>query len=54
MKSADSKRDFNGFLRTVCVEPVDSQNNWRRRQFVDIVARSEASKTSTLRGVGPF
>jgi hypothetical protein len=25
MKSADSERDFNGFLRTVCVEPVDIQ-----------------------------
>jgi hypothetical protein len=37
MKSADSERDFNGFLRTVCVEPVDSQNNWRRRQFMDTV-----------------
>jgi hypothetical protein len=39
MRSADSVRDFNGFLRTVCVEPVDSQNNWHRRQFLDTVAR---------------
>jgi hypothetical protein len=38
MKSADSERDFNWFLRTVCVEPVDSQNDWRRRQFMDTVA----------------
>jgi hypothetical protein len=38
MKSAVMKGDFNGFLRTVCVDPVDSQNNWRRRQFMDTVA----------------
>jgi hypothetical protein len=37
MKSADSERDFNGFLRTACVEREDSQNNWRRRQFMDTV-----------------
>jgi hypothetical protein len=24
-----SERDFNGFLRTVCVAPVENQNNWR-------------------------
>jgi hypothetical protein len=32
------KGDFNGFLRTVCVEPLHSQNTWRRRQFMDTVA----------------
>jgi hypothetical protein len=38
MTSAVMKGDFNGFLRTVCVEPSDSQNNWRRRQLMDTVA----------------
>jgi hypothetical protein len=38
MKSADSERDFIGFLRTVYVEPLDIQNNWRRRQVMDTVA----------------
>jgi hypothetical protein len=48
MKSADSERDFNGFLPTVCVEPSDSQNNWRRRQFVDTVAGSILPNTAPV------
>jgi hypothetical protein len=40
MTSAVMKGDFNGSLRTVCVEPVDSQNNWHQRQFMDTVAYS--------------
>jgi hypothetical protein len=38
MTSAVMKGDFNGFLRAVRAEPADSQNNWRRRQFMDTVA----------------
>jgi hypothetical protein len=39
MPSAVLKGVFDGFLRTVYVEPVDSQTNWSRLRFLDTVAR---------------
>jgi hypothetical protein len=46
MKSADSERDFNGFLRTVCVESLDTQKHWHRRQFMDTAASAVRRMTA--------
>jgi hypothetical protein len=45
--SAVSEGVFNGFLRTLCVEPVANQNNWFRRQFMCPVARSRKISNRT-------
>jgi hypothetical protein len=47
MTSAVMKGDFHGFLRTVCGEPVDSQKQWCRRQFMDTVASPTGLKTES-------